>query len=354
MAESSFISYSPHEIIDEFVDIFIWNTTAVARGMKRVVPMLWGPTATGKSEIIQQALAQAGIPVDKQFQFRTATKEPIDLNGNPYIDRSTEIAGSATAPPITLPIDPQRWNGNCAMIWDEINQGDAAMQAACYQPILEYKIGNLPFIDTVQFVAMGNRIEDRGNATDMPQPLKTRLRHYMIEPNMGDWIKWAFQQDINPMIIAFLRTFPQYFYNMDYDGYASPSPRTWEMLSNALQMGNNDKRVFMTSQSCVGPAAASAFEGFVKDYDSIPDIDNEILANPGSAKIPTGSVLYALCVALARRADKTNFGTILRYASRLDSEYQILLVRDVAAAHPQLQNTPEFQDWAIKNAEVIL
>jgi hypothetical protein len=65
----------------------------------------------------------------------------------------------------------------------------------------------------------------------------------------------------------------------------------------------------------VGYAAAGEFEAFVRIYDAVRGLIDEVLASPGTAKVPTDAAgLYAVSSAIARVTDRKTFPNILTYA----------------------------------------
>ena len=86
---------------------------------------------------------------------------------------------------------------------------------------------------------------------------------------------------------------------------------------------------------------------------SLVDLDY-IIAKPLEAPVPREDnigTLYALSAALARRADKGNFGNILKYADRIPSEFNMYLVRDALRRDASLTGVREYGKWIIRHQD---
>lgn len=66
------------------------------------------------------------------------------------------------------------------------------------------------------------------------------------------------------------------------------------------------------------------------------------------------AALYATCEALSLRAAEDTMDALTAYAERLPAEFSVLLMRDAVCQNTDVVNTPAFNRWAEKNAEVLL
>ena len=349
-----FVQGTATEILTELINILIFNKTAVANGFRRIVAMVWGDTSTAKSSIGHEAFNLSGY--NTPWDFRANLYEPPDLIGFPLvINKDSDYPKSIHAPLARLPEKGDPGNGKPdGMIIDELPNAEKDMQSALYQLVYDFMVGNVVLPDDYSIICFGNRAQDHAGINEMPQPLKERMRHYEIVISIDSWAVWATKNKINPIIIAFLRMFPQYLHNIDHEQYISPTPRMWEMLSNSLTLPTPNR--LLTVQSCVGLGAARAYLTFEKEAAHMPDID-ELLTNPTQVNIPDGSILYAICTALAVHANKNNFSQVLKFLDRLQPEYATFVVRDAIQSKPYLADSVEFSGpggWAERNAEIML
>ena len=74
-----------------------------------------------------------------------------------------------------------------------------------------------------------------------------------------------------------------------------------------------------------------------------------------TSTVPTDtSILFAVSGALAARADKDNFDSIMRFVRRMPAEYQVITVRDSIAKQQDLVTLDCFTKWTTDNAAVLL
>jgi len=94
--------------------------------------------------------------------------------------------------------------------------------------------------------------------------------------------------------------------------------------------------------------------GFLDIYRTLPDVD-DILQAPEYAQVPQDpATLFALCGALAKKADPFTFQAITAYGSRLPEEFCVMLVTDCITRCPDVQETVAFVDWAKDNNHVLV
>jgi hypothetical protein len=291
--------------------------------------MLWGPPGVGKSQIIQEIGRHHSAPV---IDIRLSQMEPSDLRGIPFRkDESVEWA------------------------------------AAAYQLILDRRLGEYQVPDGWAIFAAGNRQGDRGVTYSMPAPLANRFSHLDFETHLDDWVLWAYKNNIDERVIAFLRFRPELLFDFDpaHNPVAFPSPRSWEFAHRALQKFEHNSDLLLGSlQACVGPAAGIELKAFVDNLDNLPDID-AITTGDESVPVPTETDLqYAVAAALvgrsirAQESDNANeaLGHILNYAGRFPQrEMGVMLVSDMhRAIGEKIFAVPQFSQWAKNVADVML
>ena len=321
--------------------------------------MLWGPPGVGKSDMVRQVGRNHNAPV---IDIRLSQMEPSDLRGIPFrIEEQVHWAVPALLP------DADRHGSAGILFLDEINSAPPTVSAAAYQLILDRRLGDYQVPEGWAIFAAGNRQGDRGVTYSMPAPLANRFSHFEVETNLDDWVFWAYRNNIDERVIAFLRFRPELLFDFDpaHNPMAFPSPRSWEFAHRALQkFGDQHNLLQGTLQACVGPAAGVELTAFVNSLDKMPDLD-AILAGDDSVPIPSEIDLqYAVAAALvgrAIRAEEAGNGTevhgrILDYAGRFPQrEMGVMLVSDMhRAIGNSLFEVPQFGDWAQAVSDVML
>ncbi len=320
--------------------------------------MLWGPPGVGKSQMVAQVAAGHAVPV---IDIRLSQMEPSDLRGIPFrVEDRVEWAVPAILP------NEERHGNRGILFLDEITSAPPAVSAAAYQLILDRRLGEYEVPDHWAIFAAGNRQGDRGVTYTMPAPLANRFSHFEVDTHLDDWVAWAYANDIDERVIAFLRFRPEMLFDFDpaHNPVAFPSPRSWEFAHRGLhKFGDHPQLLQGTLQACVGPAAGIELHAFVNSLDQMPDLD-AILAGD-EVPVPTEIDLqYAVAAALVGRAIRANagvdaarvIGNILVYAGRFPQrEMGVMLVSDLhRAIGNDLFEVPAFADWAKAVADIMI
>jgi hypothetical protein len=320
--------------------------------------MLWGPPGVGKSDIINQIGERNDIPV---IDIRLSQMEPSDLRGIPFrADGQVEWAVPAMLP------DTERHGSAGILFLDEITSAVPSVSAAAYQLILDRRLGEYEVPDGWAIFAAGNRQGDRGVTYTMPAPLANRFSHFEVDLNLDDWAAWAYKNNIDERIIAFLRFRPELLFDFDpaHNPVAFPSPRSWEFAHRALQkFASHPQLLLGTLQACVGPAAGIELKAFVDSLNQMPDLD-AILRGEDIKAPKEIDLQYAVATALVGRAIRAKetpeamqtYGHILNYAKVFrQKEMGVMLISDMLRAiGDELFAAPEFAQWAESIGDIIL
>lgn len=320
--------------------------------------MIHGSPGVGKSAVVRQVATQRGIEL---IDLRLSQLDPVDLRGVPSVDTKKHITSWNT--PSFLPTD-----GEGILFLDEINSAAQATQAAAYQLVLDRKLGDYVLPPGWVIIAAGNRSTDRAIVNQMSTALKNRFVHLNYEVNNDDWCDWALRNDIAVEVLGFIRFRPMLLNEFEQrndskeerervqrlkDAQAFATPRSWEFLSKVVQQKPSADIEYELYSGIVGEGAAAEFMGYLKYYRDLPNLD-ALLMNPGAAKVPEEpATLYALATGLAAKATQDNMERVVKYALRLPPEFQVLLMKDAITRDNELTQTKAFNDWAIKNANVM-
>jgi len=320
--------------------------------------MLWGPPGVGKSQMVAQVAQKHDVPV---IDIRLSQMEPTDLRGIPF--RVGDVVEWAI--PAMLP-DTARHGAQGILFLDEITSAAPTVSAAAYQLILDRRLGAYVVPDGWAIFAAGNRQGDRGVSYSMPAPLANRFSHFGVDTHLDDWVAWAYLNQIDERVIAFLRFRPELLFDFDpaHNPVAFPSPRSWEFTHRALAKFDDKPELLLGAlEACVGPAAGVELKAFIDNLDNLPDID-AILRGQSTTVPKEIDLQYAVAAALVGRAIRANgssnetevFGHILDYAGRFPNrEMGVMLVSDMQrAVGEKLFAVPQFAEWAKKIANVMI
>lgn len=307
---------------------------------------IWGPPGIGKSQVVAQVAQQEGLAL---IDVRAVLLDPVDLRGLPHID---DHQRACWCPPDFLPRQ-----GRGLLFLDELNAAPPLVQAACYQLVLDRRLGEYQLPDGWRIIAAGNRETDRAVTHRMPSALANRFVHLNFEADVEEWLAWAQANGIAPEVIAFVRFRPNLLHVFDpqKEDKAFPTPRSWEFVSHIMNGRQNTHPDLELISGVVGEGAAAEFCGFLRIFRNLPDPD-ALLDAPDTAEVPEDpATLYAVCELLSKKTEEVdNLSRIMTYAKRLPPEFSVLLVRDAARVNSAIVHTPAFNEWAVAHADVLL
>ncbi len=306
---------------------------------------VWGPPGVGKSQIVRQTAQHLGLDL---IDIRAILLDPVDLRGLPRISEDGLAKWSA---PAFLPAD-----GAGVLFLDELNAAPPLVQAACYQLVLDRRIGEYELPEGWTVVAAGNREQDRAVSHRMPSALANRFTHIDFEVDADQWTDWARESDIAPEVISFIRFRPGLLHDFDpeRETRAFPSPRSWEFVSRLIPSGPESGVFKEMVAGTVGAGAAAEFCGFLSLWEQLPTAER-VLADPSGIAIPEDpAVLFALCEMMGAAMNKGNADDLLTWALRLPAEFSVLVIREAVRHNPSMVHTRSFDRWAKTHAEVLV
>jgi len=319
--------------------------------------MVWGGPGIGKSDIPQQVADEMGLNL---IDFRANLFDPVDVRGVPHIVQLKDSGKRFTrwAVPDVFPI-PQRDGDRGILFIDELPTAPPATQNAFLQLLLTRQVGDYILPDGWSIMAAGNRLTDSAAVYQMPSPVRNRLAHYELSPNIDSWADWAFANAIDPSIISFLQYRPNLLYSFKADEYAFPTPRSWAFVDKKIKVQDDnipEEDFFYGVSSLVGDGPAGEYVAFKQIADKLPDVD-KLIADPNSykkTKDENPAILFALSGALAARAEDAKMENIVKVTSKLPIEYQVVCIKGCMSKDKQLKTHPDVKSWIKDNASVIL
>lgn len=312
----------------------------------KIVPFILGAPGGGKSACAREVVKELGF--DNVVEFTASLRDPVDVLGTP--NNSGEY--TKWIPPEEF-YQLRQGVGRAALILEELSDAPIPMQNALCGVIYDRRAGNLKLSDELFIIATGNRTEDKSGANRITSKLANRTRRFDFVESIDDWTEWALENDIDPVLIQFLRFRPGLLSDFDANRFANPTPRAWERV-NAIPASLPKQMFFDNVAGEVGEGASAEYTGFREIYLSLPDIDS-ILLSPDTADVPTDpATLYALTGALGRKATKDNFDRVSRYLQRLTPEFNVMTIKDAIKLQPTIKSSRSFIEWASKNAEVFM
>ncbi len=229
---------------------FLLNV-AVARPV-----FIWGQPGAGKSSIVQQFANQVGLPCVSLLGSQLA---PEDIIGVPQITDGI----SRFCPPAMI----ARKEPYCLFL-DELNACSHEVQKSFYSLIHERRVGEYVLPDGSIVIGAGNRAQDSAIVKPMSSALLNRLIHVHLKVSHRDWLTWAYDNDIHPLVTEYIALRPDQL-SVQPPKHEEPfsTPRSWHMLSDAIkEYGEkiNDATLDLLVFGCLSPQHATQFKAFNK------------------------------------------------------------------------------------------
>jgi len=319
----------------------------------RLPVLIKGAPGVGKTDIVRMACQSLGADI---IESHPVVSDPADFKGQPWV-----IPGPNPKEATFLPYGDLakliKAKKPTVFFLDDLGQAPFSVQAAAMQLILGRHINGHKIADCVTFVAATNRKQDKAAVTGILEPVKSRFVTIVeLTPDLDDWIVWAVGHGIPAELIAFSRWRPELLFKFEpsLDITNSSSPRTVANAAEVLALNLPAHVEYEALCGSVGQSYATELTGFLRVCRQLPD-PREVLAHPETSQVPTDpAALYALAGALARAVDEKTARGFFVYASRLGTDFSILMVRDATQRVPAIKECRAHAAWLSKHADVMV
>jgi AAA domain (dynein-related subfamily) len=227
---------------------------------------IWGPPGIGKSSLVQRFASEVGIECVSLLGSQLA---PEDIIGVPQITNGK----SRFCPPALIARDQPY-----CLFLDELNACSQEVQKAFYSLIHERRIGEYCLPQGSIVIGAGNRAQDSAIVKPMSSALISRMVHVHLKVSHRDWLDWAYQERIHPLIIQYIQARPDHLWQQPpKQEQTFSSPRSWHMLSDALceyDGSLSDDVLSVLAHGCLAPEHAGQFRTFVRHLGSTYRIES--------------------------------------------------------------------------------
>lgn len=297
---------------------------------------IWGAPGIGKTAVVNEFGAALGYDVESLLGSQLA---PEDLIGVPRIEETEQGRFSVFAPPRQIAGRQEPF----ILFIDEFNAAAPEVQKAFYSLITERRLGEYRLPRDSIIILAGNRAQDNAITRSVSSALINRVLHIEMRPSSRDWLKWAYREGINPMVIKYIETRPDHLSSLPPKSEVPFStPRAWHILSDAMN-GYGEQidqaTVALLAEGCLSASHAHSFSGFVRGLLSGLRID-DIIA--GRAPLPLEPdrrdllvfVITGLRAQLTKELPAAKSGLSGTQKERLHSVRR--LIADIARADEEL------------------
>ena len=195
----------------------------------------------------------------------------LDKNGNEIEKKTTIYAVHHKL----KAIDEEINKGKSVLLFiDEINRCEHTVQQELMNLILNREINGYKLPENVKILAAMNPSSKYGSdfdyqVVDMDAAQENRFVWLNMEPDYNGWIKWAIEAGIEPKVIEFISTFPEYLHKIN-DEDVRATPRSYERVSKTYKMYKEQQDTIPRSvfvnviKGNVGKVIAEEFVSFVE------------------------------------------------------------------------------------------
>ncbi len=308
-----------------------------------------GSPGIGKSYIVADVADKHGLEL---VDVRLSQMDPVDLRGVPSIEDGQTV----WMPPVFFPKEKE---SRGILFLDELNSAPPSVQAAIYQLVLNRKMGEYVLPEGWRIVCAGNRVSDRGVVFRLPTPLANRMVHLHVSARFDDFKLFALKAGLHHFVIGFLGFRPDLLSTEpvveDDANPAFATPRSYHMLSNILKNTQELERIAPVIYGTIGYSAGVEFMGYVKVYESLPDVA-AIYAGHYPSVENQPALLYALVSALVEYYQSTSEHQkhLFAFSELLPTEFGVMLIKDVIVKDESLALSEPFDAWLEKYGEYII
>jgi hypothetical protein len=161
---------------------------------------------------------------------------------------------------------------------DELNACTQEVQKAFYSLIHERRIGEYTLPTGSIVIGAGNRAQDSAIVKPMSSALINRMVHVQLKVSHRDWLDWAMQESVHPLVIQYIQTRPDHLWQQPpKQEQTFSSPRSWHMLSDSLHEYSrslDDNILAVLAHGCLSPEHAGQFKTFVRHLNSTHRIES--------------------------------------------------------------------------------
>jgi hypothetical protein len=260
------------------------------------------------------------------------------------------------------------------ILLDEFMKSPKLCQIIYTRLMLERCVGDIPLPDgSIVFGTSNNQADGLGDTMLAHAGNRVCLVE-MEKPQVDDWLVWATENGISPLIRAFVHTFPRvlasyrdsgqednpYIFNPKKPQLSFVSPRSLAKCSvivdNKDKLGDN--LTMCALAGTIGASASADMSAFLRLEKELPTF-TEILEKPEITPIPESisAQLMLMFQAVDKIKQQSDLTSFMKYIKRIPSSeiqaiFFTMLMRNSKSVKIARGNK-EIADWAVDNFNIM-
>jgi hypothetical protein len=256
------------------------------------------------------------------------------------------------------------------ILLDEFMKSPKLLQVIFTRLMLERSVGDTPLPDGSIVFATSNNASDGVGDSMLAHAGNRVCIMRMAKPTVDEWLLWASDNKVNPLIRAWVNMFPRclnsytdgnqddnpYIFNPSKSMLSFVSPRSLAKASvivdNRDAIGDNATMVALAGT--VGASAAGDMSAFLALERELPKFE-DILDDPSSIKLPKdiAALLMLMFQAVDRLDTQDNLNKFMKFVGRIDSRevqavFFTMMMRSKNGSRLARTNM-EIAKWATEN-----
>lgn len=322
--------------------------------------------------------------IGKSSLKRTIERRLTGTHNSSYVDCACLDFGDVAMPVVDHETRTTRYYPNARfrmtegkpvfIMLDEFTKAAQPVQNMLH-PLLEVNDGRLGDVAKPEgsiIVATGNLTSDGVGDSLKGHTLNRITRIEISKPTADEWLLWAVEAGIHPVVLAWVKQFPHclssytegdqdenpYIYNPKKFQLSYVTPRSLELASRIVSKREqfDSDALIAALAGTIGESAARDMQAFIAYQDELPTRER-IIQTPKDAPIPTSAGATAVLVfSMIAAVEADNINPIMEYTSRLEPEWQAVFCISLAknpAKQGIAMRARAFSDWAVKNQDLL-
>lgn len=311
-----------------------------------------GPPGIGKSAIVAEVAKERNMVFEPLI---LSLCDPTDIGGFPVVNG--KLVSRYPLGPIGKGVQEP-----VLLFLDELTMAAPPVQGAAMRLIYERWAGDVKLHPGTRIVSAWNPPDQAAGGYEMALPLMGRLTKVKLHPKHDEVREYFYNigaegSDLRRLAVDFAATTQVSADLLQIEpppgaqssGKQHGAPRSWErglrLVSAALAGGEKENgSLFMSALAGnVGDDQAAAFIAIRKVRTELPSED-EILKNPGTAKVPHNKDTAVAALGLIAQVALRDAAAAWIYADRLSDEARVASISTISKVGKMAKDNPRYKE----------